>query len=375
MSVAEFANDDDLIGALYDDALFDGDWTPALERLCGLLHASDAAFTVHASGDGRIESHTTNRILTAEARDRYVRHYHALDPKSALFANRRPNYLFNDVDHFDEDFVRRDPFYQEFSTPIDSRHTLDMLLARDSGSAVYFAAVRSARHGAFVRRDVARFRRASQHFLRVTRLRGRVTAAQRSVAFAQRALDALSFGVVVLDGAGAVIAANDAARRAALPRGGVVLTRHRIGAENVSADRALAAAIAAALAGRPSAARIVTVPRPSGGAWMVSVMPLPASSPIAAHDGGALVLIVDPASERGVRRDDLATLYGLTGAEADLAIAIAGGAQLHEIAGRRGVKLSTVRSQLLSAMQKMQVRRQADLARLLAALPTTFLRR
>ena len=58
--------------------------------------------------------------------------------------------------------------------------------------------------------------------------------------------------------------------------------------------------------------------------------------------------------------------YGLTSAEADLALALRGGASLKEHAGLRRVSLHTVRNQLKSIFDKTGIHRQAELVALLS---------
>ena len=57
----------------------------------------------------------------------------------------------------------------------------------------------------------------------------------------------------------------------------------------------------------------------------------------------------------------LQSLYGLTGAEAELVGLLSRGASLEEAADRRGVTLNTARSQLKQAFAKTGTRRQGEL--------------
>jgi DNA-binding CsgD family transcriptional regulator len=66
-------------------------------------------------------------------------------------------------------------------------------------------------------------------------------------------------------------------------------------------------------------------------------------------------------------------LYGLTAAEAELALLLADGLALAQAAEARSVKISTARSQLLSVLRKTGARGQSDLMRILAALPGALL--
>ena len=61
--------------------------------------------------------------------------------------------------------------------------------------------------------------------------------------------------------------------------------------------------------------------------------------------------------------------YDLTPAEAQVAVAMAGGARPEDIADRRHVSAQTIRTQVRSVYSKLDVKRQAELVRVLAALP------
>lgn len=60
---------------------------------------------------------------------------------------------------------------------------------------------------------------------------------------------------------------------------------------------------------------------------------------------------------------ELGALYGLTPAEAEVALAIASGARLGEIAARRGVSLNTVRTLSARLRSKLNAHSQADVVR------------
>jgi DNA-binding CsgD family transcriptional regulator len=63
----------------------------------------------------------------------------------------------------------------------------------------------------------------------------------------------------------------------------------------------------------------------------------------------------------------LAARFGLTLREAEVALALAGGATAGEIARAAGVSVHTVRNQIKSALAKTGSRRQADLVRMMMA--------
>ena len=66
----------------------------------------------------------------------------------------------------------------------------------------------------------------------------------------------------------------------------------------------------------------------------------------------------------------LASLYGLTDAEARLAGALSGGHSLESAAALLRIQPSTARAHLKAVFRKVGVNRQQDLVRLLASLST-----
>jgi DNA-binding CsgD family transcriptional regulator len=81
------------------------------------------------------------------------------------------------------------------------------------------------------------------------------------------------------------------------------------------------------------------------------------------------VFVTDPERRATVAGRQLVELFGLTPAEAQLAVALLAGKRLARIAAERGVQLPTVRNQLRAVLAKTGTGRQAELVRLLASLP------
>jgi DNA-binding CsgD family transcriptional regulator len=66
----------------------------------------------------------------------------------------------------------------------------------------------------------------------------------------------------------------------------------------------------------------------------------------------------------------LVGLFGLTHAEAQIALALLAGKRLEDVAEERAVSLGTVRSQFKAILRKTEVDRQAELVRALLTIPT-----
>lgn len=354
--------DEALMGALYGTALHEGDWRPALERFRVLLGSAETALC-NLGDDATVDClETTQRVLGYEHAIGYSDHYGRIDPKQRILDVGGPGFLFNDARHFDDDFVARDPFYQEFARAIGTRHTLDLFVHSRSGKRVYLAAMRAPRQGAYGRRCESLFRQASMHFVRALALKEKLNAAR----CAQSALDRLKFGIAVLDAMGRVTLANRAALEFVASHPGLRLCQGELSAGCVSDARKLASLIATALAGRGGCAELSVSLGESFDRTFWSV-PLREPDILPGATAPGALLVFGCSSERVIDPRAVAATYGLSKAEVRVAVALARGDRPAGIAKRCGLKPSTVRTQLLSVLRKMGVHRQADVTRLLLA--------
>ena len=76
--------------------------------------------------------------------------------------------------------------------------------------------------------------------------------------------------------------------------------------------------------------------------------------------GNLLLLALDPELGREPPREILTQAFGLTVAEADVAIGIVAGRTLAQIAAARGIKIGTVRAHAKIVFSKTQTRGQAE---------------
>ena len=84
----------------------------------------------------------------------------------------------------------------------------------------------------------------------------------------------------------------------------------------------------------------------------------------------AMLLVRRAGLRSDVVANHLRSLFRLSPAEADIAVSLATGAELTEIAGGRNVTVNTLRSQIASVMGKTGTRRQAELVALVSKLDT-----
>ncbi len=257
----------------------------------------------------------------------------------------------------------------EFLPGFDMRYLLAGVVSRTPTEIVFTATQRSARAGLPDEREVRLLRTLLPHiglaFDLMRRLHGAETAAEGTGA----ALDWVADGVVVLDAQGGVLHANRQARAVARRNDGVALRRGMLSFASAAAERALQRALSAlaAVAADPllPPAPVDFVARRAGdqAPYAISVRPYSA-----AGRGAAVVFIVDPLVEHGASAELLRQVFGLTGAEADLAEALRRGTPLDAYAAARGLSVNTVYTHLRRIKDKTGKSRTVELIHALNAI-------
>jgi DNA-binding CsgD family transcriptional regulator len=181
--------------------------------------------------------------------------------------------------------------------------------------------------------------------------------------------DHLSVGIVLVDRFAKVLFANAAARSMSGGDSGV-LVNSRLTAR--SPARRFGELIQSAL--DQETVRVVALPSPAGGLPMIVLV-----SPMRMRDlkrpdrcghrnAVGLVKLYDPGRQAPIPVSWMMDAYCLTRAEAQVAIAIASGASVAEIALRLRISSNTVRTHLRHVFDKTGNRRQTHLCRLVSTL-------
>ena len=155
-------------------------------------------------------------------------------------------------------------------------------------------------------------------------------------------------------------AAEALLRQAAIVKSGI---GNRLTFRNTEHDQAFRRALANACdIARADTLTGFRIDSAEGTSRQVSVLPLrPAAGGEAGASNSLALIVLHEANVAGVPPARmLQTMYGLTPAEAAVAVDIAAGLTLVEIAHKQGTSKLTLRNQLASVMAKMGVHRQAE---------------
>ena len=185
-------------------------------------------------------------------------------------------------------------------------------------------------------------------------------------------LDRLAFGVVVCNASGRIVLVNRAAEATARGGAGIVLggAGKGLGALVPAEARALAALAHDAANGGPGGIMRITG-APTRGDLVVLVTPLPPHFGVGGQggEGHALLTFRQLRDDPSFSSDMLAAIFGLSEAQAAVALAIFNGASPEQIAADRGVAVSTIRTHLAEVFVRTGAENQRDLVRLLGMLP------
>jgi DNA-binding CsgD family transcriptional regulator len=185
------------------------------------------------------------------------------------------------------------------------------------------------------------------------------------------AVDQLSVATIILDEKGRLLNTNALASALLKEGDGLSLRGKHLRIESRSTDRelqsALSSVIRAQQAGETSVVKALRVPRPGGRPPLgLVVRPVPVSEWAEGQTGPcAAVFVSDPEQHDSASQQTLGELFGLTPAEANVAILLARGLSLAEVSQVQNISPHTARAQLKSIFAKTGVSRQAELVRMI----------
>lgn len=362
---------DEVLGQLYAAAVDDTIW-PAVLTALGDLSSSIGGHLLVWDLKRRAPVVSLMGDRFPEVNSDYVAHYGAIDPRLRLVMTMPVGRTLACHQHFDDAFVRRDEFYNDFLLPNGARYVAGCRLLEAAGVTTVLGLHRGPQHGPFEAADMELFGRLLPHLQRAVVIRHQLQGAKAGSAMRQAALDRLPTAVIVVARTGVVLAMNEAARQLVRLGDALVVRQGRLGCKHPMDEArllGLAREAASAAARRGAGGGPVRLSRDGGGAYAALAAPLAADQAVAGAEPAALLLVTDPAAVPRTLGTMLIELYGFSQAEARLAVLLAQGRTLQEAADERGVGVETVRSQLRSLLAKSGVHRQADLVRLLARLP------
>ena len=356
-----------MIGAIYQGPLDTVPWSGALVMLRDIMRANWATLILRpASAD--------QPALVLRAGSQGPEVYHAaysqfemfsMDPFVGLPVDRVVT-----IDEMIDTSWMSGEFYETFLAPNDIRYIMGADMVTEGGADCRLRVTRPRDAVDFSAQDKALCQILLPHVRRAVTLHSRIERIETERLMYSTTMDRMLVGTVIFDEKGAIMRTNRIADEVLAEKDGIRISQGRLHAEFPAEDRELQRLINAALA-QPGAAPVVPQPmsvtRVSGRASLgVLVRPVPPGEwPDDRHRPTAVAFIRDPGRKSQLSLEMVRHLFGLTGAEAALALLLANGYTLDEAAVELKIRKNTIRAHVRSIFAKTGVRRQTTLIHLL----------
>ncbi len=372
---------DRLLGLIYEAALDDEYWQAVLLALSDFFNAAGTALWVHDTDSGGVGSETGEEGIRSVRFDpvhsaSYAEYY----AQTNVWSKKEDLLLVEGTavsssTLFDDKRLNATEFYGDWLRPQDLFYSMGVLVAKSGSLAIKLSALRAQRKGPFSDAELAGAQRLFPHLKRACDMNKRLAVERSSTAnqlaishLAQQVSDLCLLGVSAI---GEVLYANPFGEALLREGHGLVLKGGCLHAVNADRDSELQLALRNTavlkrphhlnLDGRNGRARCL----------YLTLIPAPESHPLhqLAHRIEVLVLVTEHSRQRVATVRQLIELFGLTPAEARFARALTQGENIDIYAKAEGLKKTTVRSQLQSALMKTGMGTQRDLVRLVLSIP------
>jgi DNA-binding CsgD family transcriptional regulator len=369
---------DHLIDLIYEGPLQEKPWQGFLPALRQFFDAQVVSLVLRppAIGDRgvilncRRGDDASLREGLADPQDWEAIHYReqffAIDP----FVNLPPGKVVTQRELVPDEELLESEYYRDYLKPIGLFHILGVDTLAPDGMLARLRIARRPNEDAFTEADKSLCQKLLPHLRRAIQIHARLSRAESERDIYAGAVDQLSVATVILDEKGRVLTTNSVAKLLLEQKDGICTVERELQLTDRQSNSRLreliAAAMAAQQAGTTGMARALRVLRPSGRSELgLVIRPVPASEWAEGQSTPCIaVFISDPDHQESTSQQVLGELFGLTPAEANLAIKLARGRSLAQVSEEQNISRHTARAQLKSVFAKTGATRQAELVRL-----------
>ena len=365
-----------ILASLYEAMLDDNHWpaTSALiDEACGLtgnalLVGEGPPDDIRVLFVGLYYRGQRNTDMERE----YLEVYHPINEAIPRQLQLPEGHLVQLKDLYTAEELKTSPAYNEAYLRGKYQNGLNVLLEGPGGSHMTWSLADPVASDGWGSSQIAMVRRLLPHIRQFVRVRQALMRTEARDTTVIALLDNPRIGVLQLDRRGRILAVNDRARLilrhgdGLSDRDGVL--RARLPNDQLRLERLLGAALptsgAVAVSGSMMLGRSSVLP-PS----VVHVKPVAVPQPdYGARHVAALVLIVEPGRHHRVDPELVATTLGLTPAESQVAVGLAEGKSVRDMATATGLTDNAIYWHLKQIYQKKSISRQVDLVRLVLSI-------
>jgi DNA-binding CsgD family transcriptional regulator/PAS domain-containing protein len=359
-----------VIGAVYDCALEPQRWPEALGQI---VEAADCVAAVLGIHSVNVADSTFQFGFDPAHLALYASKYVALNPLVPAAMLAPVGEVMTLASLCDETELLESRFYKEWCKPAHIKHGL-IVKPLHSNTVVVLTLNRGDWQPPVGEPEVRWLRLLVPHITRSLTISSAFELRSIAADALEATIDGLTTAVFLTTSDGTLVFANRAGERMLADGTAVRLADRRLAAVDARAHSALAHAVAAgsrlAIAARPDNAMAASIALPvgAGPGYVATVLPLDGNTrrgPMMPHSATSAVFIQSPQVAAPFPGEAFARLYGLTGGELRVLLALAQGQDPSGAAEMLGIGESTVRTHLLRIFAKTGTHRQAELVALL----------
>jgi DNA-binding CsgD family transcriptional regulator len=345
-------------------------WEAALETIRAQVDGwAVQLFALDKRNGSMLFSHMVGSARPEDHLD-YVRTYHRIDPRTPLLLQYQAGNWMHCHEHFDAQHVAADPFYQDFLIPAGGRWASGIKLVDDDEIAVLLGVHRGFNSQPLEAAALDWLNRLRPHLIEAIAIYRHLSAVHQALHAGQLILDAMHQPVLLVDAARRLRYANAAGRAVLDARTALQEFEGRLLCMDAGDDAQLLKALddlAVAAPRLDAPQRLLVRLRGTHATQDIAVSLSGLRPELTMGAFGevplAMLLLHDAHQSAPIDAFVVQEFFGLTSAEATVAVLLAQGVGVEAIAQQRSVSVNTVRSQIQTLLKKTSSERQSYLVR------------
>jgi DNA-binding CsgD family transcriptional regulator len=359
-----------LLDKIYDAATDDRLWTPIFREISTLTNSVGGVLLGQSRKPRMLhfaQHYNTDPGCLRALRERHVRnpwtlHMQQFHPAGVVVSSDSILPLAE---------LRQTAFFDEVMRPQDLGHAAMIGLSRKVDFGVGFCLNRGPRQGPYTEQEQYFLERLTPHLMRTVKLGFQLGAYKALQHMEYRTLDRIDIGVALLDRNAAVLFVNKALRSMATD-GALSLRDQRLSSYSAPHAKRLTELVSSASGGAPGGT--MAIPHPVDGRAVTVLVSSVRSRDLDRFanqymgDAAAMVFTLDPGVSRTLPPEWVMDAYGLTSAEARVALHAALGGSVTKIGAQLKISPNTVKTHLRRVFAKLGIGSKAELAGMIASL-------
>jgi len=306
----------------------------------------------------------------------YIGEYHQCNPRLSPLLALEGDEWMHCHEHFNDQFVETNRFYQDFLIPYGGRYLSGTQLINDDKQVVMLGILRRVEDIPLSKTEIEIFDRLRRHFVAAMSIYSRLRLRQVESSVGRTVVRRLIQPVLIIDAQRSIRYMNDAAQSFVSNSVLINADGEQLRCADCSDDAKLISEVETLLAvdsklnhGHRHVLRFTS--QEGGPPTLLLMIRMQPAESLRAFGNmpAALVTCHQVDAQRAIDPTIVAYAYGLSPAEAQVAVSLARGLSAVQIAAQRQVAYSTVKTQIKQAYTKVGVSNQLGLVRHLLDLP------